>query len=235
MYCEKEDSENVKYEKWKAEQEAMERERILEQNEQIYDNLLRAIKYSDNPEEYSLNNLNYQRLRNGRTREKLEIAQRERCQVGERNQKYIEIFEESNGSTSKTRNIQAEVFKHKGVKVHFKNFEDENKREEDIQNLIEENNEEIVEIIKSCENCQKVYMSKDLDQINKKIDMDEIENLRKKLRNIEEKLRKTERDNDSKEVQSIKDEINKIEKTLLNSIGERIAELLKRISDCKIM
>ncbi|CAG8454327.1 7635_t:CDS:1, partial [Dentiscutata erythropus] len=355
------DSENIKYEKWKAKQEARERERILEQNEQIYDNLLRAIEYSDNPEEYSLNNLNYRGLRNGRTREKLEIAQRERCQELEKeirnilvigytgngkstlcnvlvnkNNEFKEIFEESNGSTSKTRNIQAEVFKHKGIKyriidtigfgdtklkqseiilaiaesyknienglnqifvvinrkfepdkivyvydilrnvlfderitdyitfvrVHFKNFEDKNKYEEDIQNIIEENNEEIVKIIESCgkriiyvnnsskkqkreksreillnhlENCQKVYKSKDLDQINKKIDMDEIENLRKKLRNIEEELRKTERDNDSKEVQSIKDEINKIEKTLLNTIGERIAELLIRISDCKIM
>ncbi|CAG8753846.1 7089_t:CDS:1 [Gigaspora margarita] len=122
------------------------RERILKQQEQLYDDLLSSIKCSDNPEGYSFNilNFNYQDLRNGRTREKLEIIQRERCQELEKEIRNIlvigctgngkstlcnvlvnkdnelkEIFEESDGSTAKTRNIQSEVFKYKGIKYRI--------------------------------------------------------------------------------------------------------------------
>ncbi|WP_147410846.1 Ulp1 family isopeptidase [endosymbiont GvMRE of Glomus versiforme] len=63
----------------KQEQEEKDRhEKELAQREQTYDDLLKEIELSDNPEKVSLDQLNYQDLRDGRTREKLETAKRNR-------------------------------------------------------------------------------------------------------------------------------------------------------------
>ncbi|WP_147410428.1 DnaJ domain-containing protein [endosymbiont GvMRE of Glomus versiforme] len=77
----------------KAEQETREKqeqeekarkEKELAQQEQAYDDLLKEIEASANPEEISLDQLNCQGLRGGRTQEKIETAKRNRRVVLER-------------------------------------------------------------------------------------------------------------------------------------------------------
>jgi len=64
------------------------------QREQIYDDLLKKIETSANPEEISLDSIDYHGLRNGRAREKLETAQKSRRTVLEREKKEAREREE---------------------------------------------------------------------------------------------------------------------------------------------
>ncbi|CAG8609444.1 6340_t:CDS:1, partial [Acaulospora colombiana] len=322
------DSENVKYEKYltqrrfheRQEQEArdkLERERKLrklEQQERIYDNLLSAIKRSDNPEEYSHVSLDYEVLRNGRTLEKLKTTQKERRQelekeirnilvigytgsgkstlcnvLANKDNEFTEIFKESDGHASGTRSIQAEVFEHKRIKyrvidtigfgdtklkpreiilaiaesykkienglnqvffvinqrfdpktlemyktlrsvlfdegitdyitvvgTHANYFKDKNKCKEAVQKLIEEDNKEVIEIIKLCGerfihvNNPSIDYEEDDDSI-KKI-KEKREESRKILLNHLESCRKVYKPKDS-------DEINKkIDRVVIREI-----------------